>query len=494
MSWTVSALVRAVSDALKARFAVLNVRGEISSFTRAASGHCYFTLKDETSQIRCAMFQRAAGMLSFNPANGDEVELQGRLALYEQRGELQLIVEVMRPVGQGRLLEQFQQLKTKLGNEGLFDTARKRAVPRYPQVLGVVSSLQAAALHDVLTALRRRASHVRVVIYPASVQGTQAAAELVSAIHKANQRHEADTLLVCRGGGSLEDLWSFNEEAVVRAVAASSIPVISGVGHETDFTLTDFAADLRAPTPTAAAELAAPMRADLLKTVFQHAQDMQRQVRVYLDQLGQRIDHAALSLKQPAVLLHTQKNRLEQAALRCQQALRQQLTSSSQQVLEQERLLPLYAKQVLQQNQSRLDQLSMRWQQQEPVRLMRNAHQRLEQLAWRGRDALQQQLQSKQHQMQAQASRLSASALQGLDARQQRLQHLSVRLNAMNPSQVLSRGYAWISDANGRVYNSVTQLQPGQQIQAQFADGKAAAEVKQVMPDLIQHADDDSTV
>ena len=255
--WPVSSLLKAIADSLEARFNPVAVQGEISGFSRAASGHCYFSLKDDDGQIRCAMFRRATSLLDFTPRDGHRVELRGRLGVYEARGELQLIVESMRQAGQGTLFEQFLKLKAKLEAEGLFGPDRKRSLPLLPKTVGVVTSLGAAALHDVVTALQRRAPHISVVVYPASVQGTQAPSELRDALLKAFKRREVDVLLLVRGGGAMEDLWAFNDEALARTIAESPIPIVSGVGHETDFTIADFCADVRAPTPTAAAELCA---------------------------------------------------------------------------------------------------------------------------------------------------------------------------------------------------------------------------------------------
>src|SRR5690349_13301597 len=258
--WAVGALCRAIADALDARFNPVSVRGEISGFSRAASGHCYFSLKDESGQLRCAMFRRAASLLDFSPRDGDQVEVRGRLGVYEPRGDLQLIVESLRRAGQGALFEQFLRLKARLEGEGLFDSERKRPLPLLPRGIGIVTSPQAAALHDVVTCLRRRAPHVPVVLAPAAVQGAQAPSELVAALQSLYRLAEAgklDLILLVRGGGSIEDLWAFNDEQLARTIAASPVPLVSGVGHETDFTIADFCADLRAPTPTAAAELAA---------------------------------------------------------------------------------------------------------------------------------------------------------------------------------------------------------------------------------------------
>lgn len=321
--WEVAGLVQALGDALQSRFGAVAVRGELAGFSRAASGHCYFTLKapDGSAALRCAMFRRAASLLDFMPADGHAVEVRGRLALYEPRGELQLVVEAMRRCGAGALMEQFLRLKARLAAEGLFDVARKRPLPAYPRRLGVVTSLAAAALRDVATALARRAPHVELIVYPAPVQGAEAPAALAAAIATANRRAEVDALIVCRGGGSLEDLWAFNEERVVRAVAGSALPVVCGVGHETDVTLADFAADLRAPTPTAAAELAAPAREGCLAALAHQGDLMRQRMHRRLDREAQRLDHAALRLARPGDALHRQRQRLALLAQRHAQAL-----------------------------------------------------------------------------------------------------------------------------------------------------------------------------
>ena len=265
--WQVGALCRAVADALDARFNPVAVRGEITGLSRAASGHCYFSIKDQTGQLRCVMFKRAAGLLGFPPRDGELVEVRGRLAMYEPRGDLQLIVESMSQAGQGALFEQFLALKAKLAAEGLFDAGRKRALPLMPRGIGVVTSLGAAALHDVIITLQRRVPHIPVVVAAASVQGGNAPAELASALAnlyqlappatdgrsgaaRATSRPPAsttvlDVILLVRGGGSVEDLWAFNDESLARAIARSPVPVICGVGHETDFTIADFIADFR---------------------------------------------------------------------------------------------------------------------------------------------------------------------------------------------------------------------------------------------------------
>ena len=323
--WPVGALLRAIADSLEARFNPVSVKGELTGFSRAASGHCYFSLKDDQGQVRCAMFRRAAGLLDFSPVDGQLVELRGRLGVYEPRGELQLVVESMQQAGKGNLFEQFLALKAKLESEGLFDASRKRALPFMPRAIGVVTSLGAAALHDVVTALQRRVPHIPVVIYPASVQGGLAPAELRQALLTAARRAEVDVLLLVRGGGAMEDLWAFNDEALARLIVASPIPVISGVGHETDFTIADFCADVRAPTPTAAAELCAEPQAVWLGALGLMFGRLQSGVERQLDSHNQRIDRAASRISQPSHLVTRQNARLGGLAQSLAHAVRAKL-------------------------------------------------------------------------------------------------------------------------------------------------------------------------
>ena len=308
--WLVSSLLKAIADSLEARFNPVAVQGEISGFSRAASGHCYFSLKDDDGQIRCAMFRRASALLDFSPRDGQRVELRGRLGVYEARGELQLIVESMRQAGQGTLFEQFLRLKAKLEGEGLFDADRKRDVPLMPKAIGVVTSLGAAALHDVVTALQRRVPHIPVIIYPASVQGLQAPKELREALLKAYRRQEVGVLLLVRGGGAMEDLWAFNDEVLARTIAESPMPIISGVGHETDFTIADFCADIRAPTPTAAAELCAQPQTVWLGVLAAMATRLQNGVDRHLQASSQRLDIAASRFTRPSHFVTRQQARL----------------------------------------------------------------------------------------------------------------------------------------------------------------------------------------
>ena len=416
--WGVAALLLATSDALAARFGALAVRGEISGFTRAASGHCYFSLKDADGAqalLRCAMFRRAASLLDFGVADGQQVELRGRLGVFDPRGELQMVVEAMQRVGTGTLYEEFLRRRAKMAALGYFDAGRKRVIARFPRALGVVTSLGAAALADVLTALQRRAPHVRVLVYPSLVQGAEAPAALVQALQLAAQRAEVDTLLLVRGGGSLEDLWAFNDERVVRAVASSPIPVVCGVGHETDFSLADLAADLRAPTPTAAAELAAPARAEALAALDGRQVALVRSVQHVLQAQAQRLDMAAARLGQPGRVLLQQRQRLDELGRRRQRAL---LAGCALQA------------------------------------------QHLQRLAQRAERAVQ----------------------GALSRQQLRLAAAAQALQAHDPRRVLQRGYAWVENAAGEPVVSVQALQPGQMVRAVWADGRALAQVQLVEP------------
>ncbi len=417
-AWSVAGLLLAVADALASRLGAVTVRGEISGFTRAASGHCYFSLKDSEGQaalLRCAMFRRAASLLDFRPADGQQVELRGRITVYESRGELQCVVEHLQRLGDGSLYELFLKLKARLAAAGLFDAQRKRVLPVFPRAVGVVTSLGAAALHDVLTAIARRAPQVQVVVYPCLVQGPEAPAQIVRAIAQANQRLEVDVLIVCRGGGSLEDLWAFNDEAVVRAVAGSALPVVCGVGHETDTSLAELAADLRAPTPTAVAELATALRSEALARLQALALALQRAVGRRLDQQAQRLDRLALQISRPARLLDQQVARLDRLAVRQQQAMVQALAQ-------------------------------------------RGRH--LDDMAQRLHQGLQRQLQ----------------------ARGEHLARLGLRLAASDPRQVLSRGYAWLADGAGRPVTQAAGLAVGSTLDAQWSDGSARVQVLSVQP------------
>ncbi len=411
-----AALIHAISDTLAARFAACTVRGELSGYTRAASGHCYFTLKDangDAAAIRCAMFKRAAGLLQFLPADGQQVQLRGRIAVYEPRGELQFIVESMQRSGDGSLYEQFLRLKQRLEIEGLFDASRKRPLLSHPRRVGIVTSLSGAVLHDVATSLARRAPQVELIVYPSLVQGSEAPAALVAAIEMAGRRREVDTLLLCRGGGSIEDLWAFNDERVVRAIAACPVPVVSGVGHETDTTLSDFVADMRAPTPTAAAELCAPSLADSLSVLDAAAAAMRRRMRRALDTEAQRLDTLAMRSLRPVDAVRRQAQVLNLWALR--------LASAAQRLVA-----------------------------------------------------------ARAQGLQLSGARFQRAGFTSIQAAAQRLDRLEARLQGLDPAVVLKRGYAWVSDDGGRPLVSASQLRIGQSVRAVLSDGVAVAQVTAV--------------
>ena len=313
---TVTELNQAVSQLIETAFPLLWISGEVSGFTRAASGHWYFTLKDADSQIRAVMFRGRARLAAFTPKLGDHIEVRATLSMYMARGEFQLNVETIRHAGAGNRYEAFLRMKARLEAEGLFNPERKKPVPVFVETVGLVTSPQAAALHDVMTTLARRAPHVKVILYPAPVQGIDAADRIADMVSKASERAECDVLIVCRGGGSLEDLWSFNEEPVARAIAACQIPVVSGVGHETDFTIADFVADVRAPTPTGAAELVSRSRDDWLDVLASYAAQMRRTIDRQLHQAMQRTDMLSRRLVRPIAYIQQERLQLKALAVR----------------------------------------------------------------------------------------------------------------------------------------------------------------------------------
>jgi exodeoxyribonuclease VII large subunit len=307
---SVTELLRSVRDVLERRFPLAWVRGELSNVSRAASGHVYFTLKDGNAQVDCVMFRSRAAALDWDLREGAKVEARALVTLYEPRGRFQLTVEAMRQAGLGPLYERFLRLKDKLEREGLFDPSAKRPLPEFPRAIGVLTSLKAAALRDVLTTISRRNRSIPVIVYPVPVQGDGAGERIAAMLARANARAECDVLLLVRGGGSIEDLWPFNDEALARALRASRIPVVTGVGHETDFTIADFAADRRAPTPTAAAELATPARAELAARVAECARCLQRDTRRQLEYAMQALDALARRLVHPAERLRASRQHL----------------------------------------------------------------------------------------------------------------------------------------------------------------------------------------
>lgn len=334
---TVTELNRSVRDLLEHSFPLFWVSGEISNLTRAASGHWYFSLKDGGAQVRCVMFKGRNSYLDWLPKEGDKVEARALVTLYEARGDFQLTIEFLQRAGLGTLFEAFERLKAKLQAEGLFDITRKKSIPTHPKQIGIVTSADAAALRDVLTTLKRRMPSINVIIYPTHVQGKGAAEKIANAIQLANHRNECDLLIICRGGGSIEDLWSFNEEVVARAVADSKLPTISGVGHETDFTICDFVADQRAATPTAAAEVVSPNRASLIAQIQQHALQLNRLMENKLNQHAQQLDYLTKRLLSPSQQISHKRDYLQQLQLRLNQSIfgevqhkRQQLNSFQQ--------------------------------------------------------------------------------------------------------------------------------------------------------------------
>jgi exodeoxyribonuclease VII large subunit len=428
----VAELTRAINQLLEGNVPLLWVSGEISNLVRAASGHSYFALKDEQAQVRCVMFRNKTPLLERPLANGMQVELLASASLYEARGEFQLTVEQLRPAGLGVLYEQFARLKQQLELEGLFDAGRKRPLPLFPKRIGIVTSTQAAALRDVLTTLKRRLPGVPVVLYPAPVQGAGSAEKIAAAIAVANVRAECEVLIVCRGGGSIEDLWAFNEEVVARAIAASRIPVISGVGHETDFTIADFVADERAPTPTAAAQRVVPDRHALLQGLRDTAQHLMRPMRHRLQSAMQAVDYLQCRIVHPEQQLQRQKLHLDQLQQRMQRSF----------------------------SHGRQEQL---WQCQSYTRRLRSA----------GSDFV--RLQDKQSHL---SMRLVNVGRQAQSQRETRLNAAMQHLEMLNPERVLARGYSLVQDAQGHLVADAGRLAAGEGLRITFAQGWAHVDVK----------------
>ncbi len=330
---TVTELNRMARNVLEQSFPLFWVTGEVSNFTRAASGHWYFSLKDAGAQVRCVMFKGRNSYIDFLPREGDKIEARCTVTLYEARGDFQLTVEFVQRAGLGALFEAFERLKNKLMQEGLFDESGKLPIPKQPKQIGIVTSADAAALRDVLTTLRRRMPNIPVIIYPTPVQGKGAAQLIANAINTANARAECDVLIICRGGGSIEDLWQFNEEVVARAIANCAIPIVSGVGHETDFTICDFVADIRAATPTAAAELVTPSRDALLSSLRQLKVHLFRNLQFALNQRAQALDYLSRRLISPTQQIVQQKFQLAQITSRLQNAALQLLNTRQQNLL-----------------------------------------------------------------------------------------------------------------------------------------------------------------
>jgi exodeoxyribonuclease VII large subunit len=450
--YTPSELNREVRIHLEAGFPRVLVEGELSNLSRPASGHLYFSLKDDRAQLRCALFRSAAvrldPALAARLANGVQVLARGRISLYEPRGDFQLIIDSLQDAGEGALQRQFEELRRKLDAEGLFDAARKRPLPRYPQRIGVVTSPRGAALRDILHVLERRWPLARVRLYPVLVQGADAPAQLQAAIAAASRHGWAELLITGRGGGSLEDLAAFNDETVARTIAASAIPVIAAVGHETDFSIADFVADLRAPTPSAAAELATPDQVVLRESFSRAQRQLLRRAREILQRDAQRLDHLAHRLQQrhPSVQLSEQARRLQAGALGLSRGMRQ----------------------ILRDRRLRAEQLDRRLAAQRPQRRFAQYGERI-----------------------GTARRLLDRLLRDdLRRRRQELHDLARTLHAVSPLAVMGRGYAVLTaPASGRVVASVLETAVGETLLAQLADGQLDCRVEALREASADHDD-----
>jgi exodeoxyribonuclease VII large subunit len=429
---SVSELNRRARALVESGFPLLWVAGEISNFTRATSGHCYFLLKDAQAQARCVFFRHKASALDWQPENGMQVEVRALPTLYEARGDFQLNVETMRRSGLGALFEAFERLKKKLEQEGLFETSRKKPIPAFPLVIGIVTSPKAAALRDVLTTLARRMPAIRIVLYPAPVQGEGAGERIAHAIRSASARADAEVLIVCRGGGSMEDLWAFNEEVVARAIADCAIPVISGVGHETDFTIADFVSDARAPTPTAAAELASPSREELLARLGALYRQLKRSADRLLEARMQQLDYLGKRLLHPGERIRNQTQHLAHLATRLKSSMARVLDTSSWRIAE----------------------LLGRLQAMRPD---------LDAAALRQRDL---------------ALRLKLGYARLMELHDVRLRRLGANLEHLNPRSVLERGYSIVARDDGHIVRSAAEVQTGERLRLAFARGAARARVE----------------
>jgi len=429
---SVSALARSVRDLLERRYPLLWVAGELSNFTVAKSGHAYFVLKDEHAQVRCVMFRQRQENLEWTPRDGMQVEVQALVSLYEPRGDFQLNVETMRRAGLGALFEAFLRLRDKLEKEGLFNAETKRRLPLLPRAIGVITSREAAALGDVLTTLARRNPSIGVVVFPVQVQGEGAAEKIASALKIAGRSGECDAVLLVRGGGSIEDLWAFNEECVARAIRACPIPVVTGIGHETDFTIADFVADRRAPTPTAAAELVSPERAGLLEGISRLTASLAQRLRQQLERRMLLVDHLARRLVHPEARLRAQNELLGQLRLRLGQAAGR---ISSERRWEVARLV--------QRAQARLPNTD---------KLLATTVQLL--------------------------ARLRAATQATLERAGSACARRIANLSHLDPAAVLERGYSVVRDGANRIVLRGASLSAGELLDITFAEGGAQARVE----------------
>ena len=434
--WSVSELTTRIRDLLESEFHDIWVEGEISNCHEAQSGHLYFTLKDARAQVRCVCFRNQFRLLKFRPEDGLHVTVRGSVSVYEPRGEYQIYVEHVEPVGLGALQLAFEQLKKRLEAEGLFDPARKKPLPVLPRRIGLITSPRGAAVRDVVRILRRRFPNVHLILYPVRVQGDGAARDIVEAIGFFNRRQLVDVLLLVRGGGSLEDLWAFNEERVARAIAAATIPIITGVGHETDFTIADFVADVRASTPSAAAEIVVRTRQEFDQHLAQLQQKMTQQIRYLLLERRNRLQEltAHRGFRRLEELLRLYRQQLDEFVARLGQVL-----------------------------QGRLELARRRFT---------VAQTRMASFDFRARiAALRARLEQRSSELRERVERL-------LLVRRQRLERLMVQLDERSPLRVLDRGYAIVYDAAGNVVRAAEQVGIGDEIAVQLARGRLAAEVK----------------
>ena len=436
---SVSELNRQVRHLLEVSFMTVWVQGEISNFSRPSSGHWYFTLKDDKAQVRCAMFRNRNLFVKVQPQEGSQVTIRAKVSLYEGRGDYQLIAEEMETAGEGALRRAFEALKLKLAAEGLFDEAHKQPIPTLPRHIGVVTSPTGAAIHDILTVLKRRFPAIPVTLFPVAVQGAEAAGEICRAIDTANRLSDCDVLIVGRGGGSLEDLWPFNEESVARAIFASRIPIISAVGHEVDVTIADFVADLRAPTPSAAAEKVSPDREELLRRLSQYELRLFSQIRNRLRQQQQTLENLAKRLKHPGHRLQEQAQRLDELELRLRQA----------------------QKRLLEQRRQRVEGLRLRLLSRSPQSLIRLARQQSQNLR----------------------ERLERAALQGLQQRRQRIEQAAHSLHAISPLATLGRGYSILLTEQQRAVRQYDEVQPGERLEARLQSGRLWVRVEDGKPE-----------
>lgn len=438
--FTVSRLNQTVRLLLEQEMGQVWISSEISNFTQPASGHWYFTLKDDTAQVRCAMFRNSNRRVTFRPQHGQQVLVRANITLYEPRGDYQIIVESMQPAGEGLLQQKYEQLKQRLADEGLFAQQHKQPLPVPARQVGVITSKTGAALHDILHVLQRRDPSLPVIIYPTAVQGDDAPAQIVRAIELANRRNECDVLIVGRGGGSLEDLWSFNDERVARAIFASRIPVVSAVGHETDVTIADFVADLRAPTPSAAAEVVSRNQQELLRQVLAARQRLEMAMDYLLVSRTQRQTRLQHRLQQqhPQLRLARQQTALIRLRQRMSSALDNQLRRSGQ-------------------RQQRAEQ---RLNQQHPQGRLHRAQNRYQQLEYR----------------------LSQTIAARLSSTRERFGSALTHLEAVSPLATLARGYSVTTAPDGTVLKQTRQAQPGDVLTTRVQDGWVESEVKTVTP------------